>query len=82
MHFPCHVLFCTNHKSIDPTSSQMRRYKNTRHVLYILSQLFSSRLFHVVADWLDPVYVVVVCVAMDAAASGINSAEERHVSTS
>lgn len=51
--------------------------KNNRHVLYILSQLFSSRLFHVAADWL---YVPVLdAVSMDAA--GINSAEERHVST-
>lgn len=75
--------FCTNHKSIDPTSSQMRRcrkntdtfctfYLNCFRLDCSMSPPPPPPLF----DWTD------LCCCCHGKPSGINSAEERHVSTS
>lgn len=82
MHFPCHVLFGTNHKSIDPTSSHRcaPRYKNTDTFC-----TFYLNCFRLDCSMLSPIGC---CLDLSHYSCwlpwnpGINSAEERHVSTS
>lgn len=69
--------FCTNHKSIDPTSSQMHRYKNSDTFC-----TFYLNCFRLDCSMLPPIgsmLLLLYAVAMDPA--GINSTEDRHVST-